>query len=100
MLQLRYNSDDAVTSPESRPLAGRHYRRAMTTVRTTAGDISGSQQGDLVRFAGIPFAAPPVGDLRWRPPAPVEPWEGVREATDFGPISLQNPDMLTAFFGM
>ena len=34
-------------------------------------------------YRGIPYAAPPVGDLRWRPPQPVEPWEGVREATRF-----------------
>ncbi len=72
----------------------------MTTAPTTSGEVRGTQEGDLVRFAGIPFAAPPVGDLRWRPPAPVEPWVGVRDVTDFGPIAPQNPDMLTAFLGL
>lgn len=40
-------------------------------------------------YKGIPYAAPPLGDLRWRPPRPVEQWEGVRSATAFGPNSLQ-----------
>lgn len=41
-------------------------------------------------FKGIPFAAPPVGDLRWRPPHPVKNWEGVRNADDFGPRCMQH----------
>ena len=40
-------------------------------------------------FKGVPYAAPPVGPLRWRPPAPVEPWPGVRRTDRFGPNSLQ-----------
>ena len=40
-------------------------------------------------WRGIPFAAPPVGDLRWRPPADPEPWDGVRQAQDYGPPCLQ-----------
>jgi para-nitrobenzyl esterase len=46
---------------------------------------------DVVSFKGIPFAAPPVGDLRWKPPHPVEPWEGVRSGADFGSACLQLP---------
>jgi para-nitrobenzyl esterase len=48
-------------------------------VRTDAGSVEGIQQDGLRVFYGIPFAAPPTGELRWRPPAPVRPWEGVRE---------------------
>ena len=40
-------------------------------------------------FKGIPFAAPPVGDLRWRPPEPVVAWDGVRHATAPGPVCMQ-----------
>jgi para-nitrobenzyl esterase len=48
-------------------------------VKTDAGSVSGLQQGSLRVYTGIPFAAPPTGDLRWRPPAPVQPWSGVKE---------------------
>jgi para-nitrobenzyl esterase len=40
-------------------------------------------------FKGIPFAAPPIGQLRWRAPQPVAPWQGVRKADEFGPICMQ-----------
>ena len=72
----------------------------MTIASTTAGQVRGTEHGAGLRFAGIPYAAPPVGDLRWRPPAPVEAWDGVRDATSFGAVSIQNPDLLTAFLGM
>jgi len=48
-------------------------------------------------FKGIPYAAPPVGDLRWKPPQPVKSWQGVRSATEFGP-SCSQPDHLSSFF--
>ena len=42
-------------------------------------------------FRGIPFAAPPVGELRWKAPQPVKNWEGVRQAVEFGPSCMQRP---------
>jgi para-nitrobenzyl esterase len=54
-------------------------------VKTDAGSISGLQQDGLRVYLGIPFAAPPTGELRWRPPAPVQPWSGVKETKAFGP---------------
>ena len=48
-----------------------------------SGQIEGSQIGETRVFKGIPFAAPPVGPLRWRPPQPVRPWKGVRQASSF-----------------
>jgi para-nitrobenzyl esterase len=57
-------------------------------VATQSGKISGiteevnGQQGHTLK--GIPYAAPPVGELRWKAPQPVEPWTGVREATEYG----------------
>jgi para-nitrobenzyl esterase len=53
---------------------------------TTSGRVRGTLvSGGGVAFRGVPFAAPPVGALRWQPPAPVAPWTGVRQATAFGP---------------
>ncbi|RMF40390.1 MAG: carboxylesterase family protein [Planctomycetota bacterium] len=61
-------------------------------VITISGPVSGTESPDasVEVFKGIPYAAPPVGDLRWRPPQPVEPWSAVRKCDRFGPKSLQN----------
>ncbi len=55
-----------------------------TLIRLPDGMVQGEIDGGARRFLGIPFAAPPVGELRWRPPVPPVPWEGVLEATKFG----------------
>jgi len=64
---------------------------AAERVKTHSGMVEGTLNSDsTVRiFRGIPFAAPPVGDLRWRPPQPVKPWKGVRQAAEFGPRCVQ-----------
>lgn len=71
-----------------------------TIVRTETGLIRGEVvdvQGTQVRvFRGIPFAAPPVAGLRWRPPQPGKPWEDVRECRKFGPACPQPPDRVYA----
>ncbi|MGY4538666.1 para-nitrobenzyl esterase [Mucilaginibacter sp. UYNi724] len=61
------------------------------TVKTNAGLISGtvSEDKSVHIFKGIPFAAPPVGDLRWKAPQPVTPWAGVKECTDFAKSPIQ-----------
>ena len=58
-------------------------------VRTESGLVQGVAEGDLTVYRGIPFAAPPVGDRRWRAPQPAGRWEDVREATAFAPDPYQ-----------
>ena len=61
-----------------------------TLVHTTHGDVQGVLGGDgILSFKGIPFAAPPVGALRWRPPQPLSPWDGVKKCEAFGPSPMQ-----------
>jgi len=64
---------------------------AAEPVRTDSGLVQGLPGSDpsITVFKGIPFAAPPVGDLRWRPPQPPAPWAGVRKADHFGPRPMQ-----------
>src|SRR5258705_2474524 len=59
-------------------------------VATSRGRLEGSEEGGLVVFRGIPFARAAVGPLRFRPPEPAAPWDGVREARRFGPAAPQN----------
>ncbi len=60
-------------------------------VRITDGVLEGviSQDGKVRTFKGIPYAAPPIGSLRWKAPQPVQPWTGVRKAVDYGPRAMQ-----------
>lgn len=61
----------------------------MEPVRIEQGLIAGKQEGSLHSFLGLPYAAPPVDELRWAPPTAPAPWEGVRDATHFGNIAIQ-----------
>ncbi|HEX3822452.1 MAG TPA: carboxylesterase/lipase family protein [Candidatus Sulfotelmatobacter sp.] len=61
-------------------------------VKTLAGVVEGKDDGTVRSFLGIPYAQPPVGDLRWKAPVAPAKWKGVRKATEFGPHCLQgNP---------
>jgi para-nitrobenzyl esterase len=59
-------------------------------VRTTNGLVEGTAEDGLSVYRGLPFAAPPVGDKRWRPPAPPQPWQGVRQADRFAAPCIGN----------
>jgi para-nitrobenzyl esterase len=67
-------------------------------VTAPAGAVRGISEGDLRVFKGIPFARPPVGPLRWRAPQKLERWDGVREATAFGPECFQPESRLSTIY--
>ncbi len=71
--------------------------RLATPVEVANGLLAGTpgKLDGVVAFKGIPFGAPPVGELRWKPPQPVSAWQGVRAADQFGPACLQ-PHQLQA----
>src|SRR5690625_2674081 len=57
--------------------------KASTVVMTDNGRVAGKVTPAMRKYLGIPYAAPPVGDLRWKPPQPAQPWTGTLEATRF-----------------
>ncbi len=60
-----------------------------TLVKTKDGIIQGTIENDIRVFKGIPFAAPPVDDLRWKAPQPAEKWKGIKQTTEFAPSPYQ-----------
>lgn len=63
----------------------------MTIVETNTGKIEGMEKRGVLQFRGVPYAAAPVGERRFAPPQPHEPWTDVRETKEYGPIAPQNP---------
>jgi para-nitrobenzyl esterase len=66
---------------------------AQTLISLADGDVQGQINGATREFLGIPFTAPPVGALRWRPPAPVTPWVGTLDATSYSSACAQLPSL-------
>lgn len=94
--------DEAFTDSNPQPRtvvaasdAAEHFARSTGprhVVATDTGELRGFEADpDTWQFLGIPYAQPPVGDLRWRPPQPLEPWAGVREAVSWSDQAAQNP---------
>jgi para-nitrobenzyl esterase len=69
--------------------AGAAAQQAAPVVRVDSGQLQGVVDDGVVSYKGIPFATPPVGDLRWRPPQPAARWTGVRQAKEFGADCMQ-----------
>ena len=69
-------------------------------ITTDAGKVKGvvGSDGRIAHFRGVPYAAPPVGERRWQPPAPVEPWRGTLNCTKFGPYAFQRAAGFELFF--
>lgn len=62
------------------------------------GQVEGVREGPLDVYRGIPYAAPPVGEARWRPPGPALSWKGIRDASRFGPACIQPPVPKTSIY--
>src|SRR4051812_44582841 len=67
---------------------------AAPTLTIESGKLAGSERDGMIAFLGIPYAAPPIGGLRWRAPQPVKAWQGTRQATAFGPVCRQTADWM------
>lgn len=67
------------------------YAVASDPIRLECGRVAGVLDQGVLSFKGVPYAAPPVGALRWKPPEPVPPWSDVYVADEFGPICPQQP---------
>lgn len=89
------------------PLGSAGHQRSDTDhslsdpIRLDSGLVSGQlvgEVGDVRVYKGIPYAAPPVGENRWKPPQPVTPWEGVRAALEYGPSCPQH-NVLERLYG-
>jgi para-nitrobenzyl esterase len=72
--------------------------KTSSIVKSPAGEVEGLIEGRLRVFKGIPYALPPVGTARWRPPSPIPGWKGVRKATEFGPVCLQTSPKLSNIY--
>jgi para-nitrobenzyl esterase len=69
-------------------------------VETASGKLQGvpGKEPSVTAFLGVPYAAPPVGQLRWRDPQPPAPWAGVRHANKYGNVCMQNPQKPGSFY--
>ncbi len=81
------NDDDGGGGADAGPSADAAGSSTLVTIAD--GQLQGELDGASRRFLGIPFAQPPVGELRWKAPVPNQPWEGVRDATEFGDSCAQ-----------
>ncbi len=68
-------------------------------VEVASGRLRGVERGGVWSFSGVPYAAPPVGERRWRPPVPPEPWAGIRDCDRFGPVAPQGPGSVELALG-
>src|SRR5262245_57229833 len=78
------------------------FAQTFKPVRTQSGLVQGTMEDGIAVYKGIPFAAPPVGDLRWRAPQALVAWNEVRDADKFAPACMQSPrvsPVLTTILG-
>jgi hypothetical protein len=80
---ILFTSASAQEANKSKP------EQASAFARVDSGQLQGVEADGVISFKGIPFAAAPVGELRWRPPQPTPRWTGVRQAAEFGRSCMQ-----------
>lgn len=80
------------------PVSTSSHTQHGSIVKAPAGAIEGQIDGTLRVFKGIPYALPPVGQARWRPPSPMPHWQGIRSATEFGPACFQPQPKLSNIY--
>ncbi|MGK2958217.1 MAG: carboxylesterase/lipase family protein [Acidimicrobiales bacterium] len=68
-------------------------------IETSTGTIRGGRNGDAYVFKAIPYAQAPIGELRFSPPVPTQPWAGIREATQFSTVAMQNASSVDRMLG-
>jgi para-nitrobenzyl esterase len=76
-------------------LAARATFAQITGASVSGGQVEGKVADGVAAFKGVPFAAAPVGELRWKPPHPVQAWQGVRKADAYGPSCMQSARVVT-----
>lgn len=85
-------------SHEGPAMSSTSKTQSAPVVDTSTGRVQGLTAGALNVFKGIPYAAPPVGALRWKAPVAMPAWSGIREATEFGPACLQPKPKLSNIY--
>jgi para-nitrobenzyl esterase len=73
------------------PIIFAQLNNSAPSVKTANGILEGVNESGVISFKGVPFAAPPLGEFRWREPQPVKNWTGVHKADKFGPRAMQLP---------
>lgn len=84
-----FSASSATPSTARADRAAPLYQGKHPVVRTVEGRVRGEAKSMVTTYKGIPYAAPPTGELRWQAPQPVEPWSGVLDATEFGGSCVQ-----------
>jgi para-nitrobenzyl esterase len=81
-----------LSGPFALPARAQHTATIAPAVKTASGAVTGIiEKSGVLAYKGIPYAAPPVGNLRWQPPQPPAAWTGIRKADHFGPRTMQAP---------
>ena len=97
-LGARSERDRMPQADEGSPVESPKPRQVQTTLGTLEGGVHDTPHGSVLGFFGVPYAEPPVGSLRLRPPQPPQAWTDVRDVTSFSATCPQGGELLGALF--